>query len=179
MTGLRPWMLWAAAVALVACGAGVQTVRLSGAEAALSAAEAAHENTLREFAEATAKALGEARRTESALRNDIERIQADAAKEMESAKAREDALVESVRTGNRRLSIRAVCPAGSGGDAAVAGGRGAQIQRAEIDPADGVALVGIARDGDQYIRERNACVAAYEAVRERINAGAAPGPAGK
>ena len=172
MTAFRPWMLWAALVAALTGLLGLQTVRLADAEAG-------HERTMREFAEATTKALEEARQTESALRSDVERIQADAAKEMKNAKSREDALVESVRNGNRRLSVRAVCPASSGRDSAAAGGRGAAVQRAEIDAADGVALVGIARDGDQYIRERNACVAAYEAVRARLNADAAPAPAGR
>ena len=172
MTWLRPWMIWAALCALLAGGLSVQTVRLAKATAD-------HERTMREFAEATTQAIQEALVREAGLRDDLEQLQARTAKEMENAKSREDALVESVRNGNRRLSVRAVCPAGSGGDSAAAGGRGAAVQRAEIDPADGVALVGIARDGDQYIRERNACVAAYEAVRERINAGAAPGPAGR
>lgn len=165
-------MIWAALAALLAGGLGVQTVRLA-------AATADHERTMREFAEATTQAIQEALVREASLRGDLEQLQARTAKEMEDAKSREDALVESVRVGNRRLSVRAVCPSGTGLRAPAAGGGGAEVPRAIIDPADGVALIGIARDGDAAIRERNACIEAYEAVRTRLNADAAPAPAGK
>lgn len=171
MTWLRPWMIWAALAALLAGGLGVQTVRL--AEAA-----ADHERTMREFAEATMQAIQEALVREAGLRGDLEQLQARTAKEMEDAKSREDALVESVRAGHRRLSIPARCPSGSGIRAPAAGGSGTQVPRAELDGPAGEFLIGLTRDGDTAIRERNACIEAYEAVRRRLNDDAAPGPAG-
>ena len=168
----RPWMAWAAAVAALALLLGLQSIRLADAERDVAAEKAAHAETRRLHAVALAKAISDARTTENQLRADLEAQQDAAAKEKEIAKSREDALVESVRAGNRRLSIAAVCP-GSGGPglrAPAAGGGGPGQARADIDPAAGIALIGIARDGDEAIRERNACVAAYEAVRQRLNA---------
>lgn len=164
-------MIWAALAALLAGGLGVQTVRL--AEAA-----ADHERTMREFAEATTQAIQEALVREAGLRGDLEQLQARTAKEMEDAKSREDALVESVRAGHRRLSIPARCPSGSGIRAPAAGGSGTQVPRAELDPAAAERILAIGRDADRNTRERNACIEAYEAVRERLNAEAAHGPAG-
>ncbi len=154
-----------AALLIALAVAGVQTYRLSEERLA-------HAETRRLHAVALAKAVTEARETENQLRTDLKDLQDKSAKEKEIAKSREDALVERVRTGERRLSIAAVCPGGGnpGIRPPAAGGGGAVVSRAELDPAAGVALIGITRDGDEAIRERNACVAAYEAVRRRLNA---------
>lgn len=171
IAAFRPWMIWAAMVALLLALLGVQTVRLSESEANTAAEKAAHAETKRLHAQALAAAISEARKRENQLRSDLEGLQATAAKEKADAKAREVALVESVRSGQRRLSVAAVCPdrRGTGLRAPVAGGGGAEVQRAELAPEVGVALIGIATDGDEAIRERNACVDAYNAVRERLN----------
>lgn len=168
MLWFRPWMAWAALCAALAVTSGIQTVRLSGEEAA-------HAETQRLHAEAMAKAVEEARSTENKLRGDLEQIQAAAAKEKEIAKSREDALVDAVRSGERRLRIAAVCPGGAaaGVNSAAAGGGGAGVQVAELAPEAGERILRIGIDGDRYIRERNACVAAYEAVRQKLNAAAA------
>lgn len=167
----RPWMAWAAAVALLLSLLGIQTVRLADERAA-------HAKTVENHAVALEQASEKARKTETALRSDIDIIQAAAAEKEARAKEAIDRLVDDVRVGNRRLSIRASCPSGTGIRPGAASGGGAGPQRAELDPEDAAALVGIARDGDAAIRERNTCIAAYEAVRERLNAAAAPSPAG-
>lgn len=159
----RPWMAWAAAVAALLVLLGVQTLRLADAQTDLANDQAAH-------AKALAKATEEARKTETALRSDLDDVQAAAAKEKEIAKSREDALVESVRDGSRRLSVRAVCPGGTGLRAPAAGSGWSDNERAELDGQTSERILSIVLDGDRYIRERNACVAAYEAVRKRLNA---------
>jgi len=169
----RPWMAWLAAVAALSALLAIQTVRLSEAEKATADEVAAHAETQRDYAEKLAEAISTARQTETDLRASLDKLQDQAAKEKADAKAREDDLVERVRTGERRLSIAAVCRPGASGTGlrapAASGGR-AEVPRADIDPAAGVALIGIARDGDEAIRERNACISAYESVRSKLNA---------
>jgi len=171
----KPWMAAAAVVVALLLVIGVQSMRLSGAKTDLSVEQAAHATTQKNHALALAIAIKQARDTENQLRADLEQVQAEAAKEKEIAKSREDALVESVRNGERRLRIAAVCSGGSGTgiNSTAAGGGGAGVQVAELDGQTSERVLGITIDGDRYIRERNACVAAYEAVRKRLN-GAAP-----
>lgn len=164
----RSWMVLGVVIDALAALLAIQTTRLSKEQAA-------HMETQRNHALALAEATERARQTERSLRADLEQLQVDAAKEKESAKAREDALVESVRSGERRLRIAAVCPgAGSAGlRPPVAGSSGAGLQVAELDGPTSERILGITIDGDSYIRERNACVAAYEALRKRLNSDAA------
>jgi prophage endopeptidase len=164
MKWFRPWMIWAALVLVLLGALGVQTVRLSDLRAK-------HADTLREHAEAVERASEKARKTEKDLRDDLNNLASKLDEEKNNAKKREDALVESVRVGNRRLSIAATCPPSQGGGAAPAQGGGAAPQRAIIDPAAAERIIGITRDGDNAIRERNTCIDAYEAVRARINGG--------
>lgn len=151
---------------------GWQEVRIFGVKAELATEKAAHLKTQRDSAKRLADSLADARKTESNLRADLDALQTQAAQEIENAKAREDALADAVRSGARRLSVVAKCPAAApaGGSAASAGGGGSTLQRAELDPAFGSALVAITRDGDRNTRERNTCVEAYESVRARLNA---------
>lgn len=159
----QPWMAWLAVVIALAAAAGLQTVRLSKEQAA-------HAETKRSHAEAQVTAEKGARERETALQGDIDRLAGELAEEKEIAKSREDALVERVRTGERRLSVLANCPGQGAAGSGAAGGSRPGPQRAELDPAAAARILGIGRDGDNAIRERNACVAAYEAVRERLNA---------
>ena len=167
----RPWMIWAAIIAALVALLGVQTLRLSGAEVDVAREVAAHEATKRNHALQLAMVLKAAKETETQLRADLDKQQADAAKEKEIAKSREDALVESVRSGERRLRIAAVCPSGgsAGLRAPASGGGRPSLSSAELDGPTSERILRIGFDGDQAIRERNACVAAYEAVRRRIN----------
>ena len=161
----------AAFLALLAL-CGWQEVMVSHAKAALATEKAAHLKTQRDEAKKLLKAQTDARDTESGLRKDLETLQAHAAQENENAKAREDALVESVRNGNRRLSVVARCPAGptAGGSSASASGGGAALSRAELAPEAADRILAIGRDGDRNTRERNLCVESYESVRARLNA---------
>lgn len=111
------------------------------------------------------------RRVERAAANDL----ADAsAKHMETernAKLEIDSLRADLRSSRVRLSIPvAACtpaaPAGAG--SAVAGGPGAEA-RAELMPSAADDLVAIAADGDAAVRQLNAVIDAYNALRERFN----------
>lgn len=120
-------------------------------------------------------AHNQARVVENTLRADIDKIQ-EKYSQLEEVAAREAAelnnLVSDLRDGSRRLSIQVRNCAASGpatSDSASSGGSGpAPAERAELDPEAAETLIAIARDGDRYIRERNACVEAYEAVRRRF-----------
>lgn len=163
----------AGALILVLCVLlGVQTVRLAGANEALATERAAHLKTQRDDAKKLADSIESARTTEKGLRSSMDELQAKAAQEKEDAQAREDALVESVRTGHRRLSVLAQCPSApsAGRSASAPGGGGPTVQRAELDPAFGVSVLDVGRDADRNTRERNICVEAYEQVRARLNA---------
>ncbi|MGB6053742.1 MAG: lysis system i-spanin subunit Rz [Burkholderiaceae bacterium] len=76
--------------------------------------------------------------------------------------------IDGVRSGTIRLSIPvAAClpatGAAGGNPAAVAGDR--HQARAELAPETGLDLAAIADDGDDSIRQLNACIDAYNAVR--------------
>lgn len=175
----RPWMLWLAGIALLAGLLAAQTVRLADTRTKLAEANGKITAMQRDHATALQVAESKARTKEATLREELDQLAADAATEKKNAKAREDALVESVRSGNRRLSIAARCvPAASAAEAdphsSPPGGTGPDVSRAELSQEAGLALVGIASDGNQAIRERNACFVAYEKVRQLLNAADAP-----
>lgn len=169
----RPWMAWAAAVLALAGALSFQTVRLSETKADLANADATIAKMKRDSAQALADAHAKARATETELRDQMDLAAAQFAKEKADATAREDALVESVRSGARRLSIAvARCVPATARDAqdpAPAERAGPDEARAELDPATSERILAIPRDGDQSIRERNACFERYEQVRKLIN----------
>lgn len=158
----RPWMAWAVMCAALAVAAGVQTVRLSGAQAD-------HAETLKAVAEDHARQIEEARKKEKDLRTSIDEIQAKSQQEIDDAKIREDALLRSVRSGERKLYIRANCEPAAPGSAST-GSSGSSVSRAELDSEDADTLLSIAFDGDTAIRERNTCISAYNSIRAVLNA---------
>ena len=173
--GLKSPAVKALLVLIVAMAIAGYSARV-GYNIAADKGEAAMATLKAEYAQAIADAAQAARRTEQNLRADIDAVQAKY-QLLEEAAAREAAelatLVSDLRAGTRRLSIRVQSCAASGGgsaDTASAGSGGSGgPQRAELDPATAESLIGIARDGDRYIRERNACIEAYEAVRRRLS----------
>jgi len=86
--------------------------------------------------------------------------------EQTHAKTERDRFNDDLRSGAVRLSI----PVASGqcaatADAAAAAGDQHQA-RAELDPATAAALDAIAGDGDDAARQLNACIDAYNLVRD-------------
>lgn len=123
-----------------------------------------------EVAEATQRAEAQARQNENTLRTESETLRAKLAQEAEDAKTRQTRLVADIRSGAQRLSIAAACPtpAGQAGADPAAAPSFADGQRAELDRTAAEALVAIAADGDTAIRERNACIEQYNAVRTTL-----------
>ena len=175
--GLIPWWLWPLALS-VSIGVGVSAYQMSQAD--LARAQTALSDLQRETAMATTRASEAARKKETQLRAEVTARSAKLAEEKRRAKIREDRLVADIRSGTQRMSIAARCPAPAGqtgADTATAAGSGPEGARAELDSTTAATLVAIAADGDNAIRERNACIQQYNAIREALN-GPAPEPPG-
>ncbi len=86
--------------------------------------------------------------------------------EQTHAKTERDRFNDDVRSGAVRLSIPVASNqcAGPTDSAAAAGHR--HQARAELDPATAAALDAIAGDGDDATRQLNACIDAYNTVRD-------------
>jgi prophage endopeptidase len=86
--------------------------------------------------------------------------------EQSHAKTERDRFNDDVRSGTVRLSI----PVASGQCAATANTATAACHRyqtrGELDPATAAALDAIAGDGDDATRQLNACIDAYNLVRD-------------
>jgi prophage endopeptidase len=167
--GLIPWWLWPLALS-VSIGAGVSAYQMSQAD--LARAQTALSDLQRETAMATTRASEAARKKETQLRAEVDARSAKLAEEKRRAKIREDRLVADIRSGNQRMSIAARCPAPAGqtgADTATAERAGPEGARAELDPEAAAALVTLTNEGDNAIRERNACIALYNAAREALN----------
>ncbi len=86
--------------------------------------------------------------------------------EQTHAKTERDRFNDDVRSGAVRLSIPVAggqCAAGADSTAAASDQHQA---RAELDPATAAALDAIAGDGDDATRQLNACIDAYNTVRD-------------
>ena len=166
--GLIPWWLWPLALS-VSIGAGVSAYQMSQAD--LARAQTALSDLQRETALATTRDSEAARKKETQLRATTVALSDKLNKEKSRAQETQNRLVADIRSGAQRLSIAARCQPSSEPtpDAPAAPGSGATGARADIDPATAEALISIAADGDTAIRERNACVDAYNAARETLN----------
>lgn len=125
------------------------------------------------------KAAADARaaRTQQVLqaeRNARDAIQAITDKltnERDTARHEKDLYIAGVRSGAIRLSVPVIAavPAGPGcADSTAAGGSG-QEARAELTPAAAEFLDDIASEGDDAIRQANALIDTYNALREKLN----------
>lgn len=172
MNFIKQYLGYVVAVALLAAGVtgfGLgHSLATSRGDARLASLEAGYAKALYDASETARKTESEIRGELYALEQEYTKLEEDA----DRAKAEDARLISDLRAGTRRMSI-AVKSCGSGGmpggGAADNQGRAGEGQRAELDPAVTESLLAIARDGDQYIRERNACVAAYEIVRRKMN----------
>ena len=89
---------------------------------------------------------------------------------MDEASAKIKSLTADVLTGTVRLSVAVKKPAAgncAAGDGAAAAGGAVAETRAELMPQVAYDLIGIAADGDDAVRDFNACRDAYEAIRLR------------
>ncbi|MDN2695073.1 lysis system i-spanin subunit Rz [Janthinobacterium sp. SUN073] len=115
-----------------------------------------------ELAQATTRVLTLERAAGTALAQRADHL----TQEQTHAKTERDRFNTDVRSGAVRLSI----PVSSGQCAATADSTAAashrQETRAELDPATAAALDAIASDGDDATRQLNACIDAYNTVRD-------------
>jgi len=86
------------------------------------------------------------------------------AQEKSNAKTANDKYRAAVRAGTERLYVN-VRPVQTSPSAAPATGDRNET-RAELDPTTAEELVGIANDGDDAIRQLNACIDAYNELRK-------------
>jgi len=125
--------------------------------------ECATENAIQ-----VAKLNEEARRKEVELTEQVNATSANLVKANNDAKRKIDRLNSDLATGTVRLSIPAKCPVSATSDTSVASGDSVQ-ERAELDGAVAQSLVAITNDGDAGIRQLNACIDAYNQVRDKYN----------
>ena len=158
---------WRPLTACLLCGALVgwtaQGWRKDASIAELQRAAATDKiTTASALAKATARVLTLERAAGAALAQRADHL----TQEQTHAKTERDRFNADVRSGAVRLSI----PVASGqcaatADAAVAANHRHKA-RAELDPATAAALDAIAGDGDDATRQLNACIDAYNLVRD-------------
>ena len=158
---------WRPLAACLLCGAiagwTTQSWRKDVAIAELQRAAATYKTTAATaLAQATAHVLTLERAAGAALAQRADQLTQD----QTHAKTERDRFNADVRSGAMRLSI----PLASGqctatADTAAAAGHRHQA-RAELDPATAAALDAIAGDGDDATRQLNACIDAYNLVRD-------------
>lgn len=158
---------WRPLAACLLCGAiagwTTQGWRKDASIAELQRQEATSKATAAtELAQATARVLTLERTAGTALAQRADQL----TQEQTHAKTDRDRFNADVRNGAVRLSI----PVASGqcaatADSTVAAGHQHQT-RAELDPATAAALDAIAGDGDDATRQLNACIDAYNTVRD-------------
>ena len=158
---------WRPLAAILLCGAiagwVAQGWRKDASIAALQRAAATSQTTTATaLAQATARVLTLERAAGAALVQRTDHL----IQEQTLAKTERDRFNDDVRSGAVRLSI----PVASGQCAASADSTAAASDqhqaRAELDPATAAALDAIAGDGDDATRQLNACIDAYNLVRD-------------
>ncbi|PMQ18433.1 lysis system i-spanin subunit Rz [Janthinobacterium sp. AD80] len=158
---------WRPLAAVLLCGAiagwTTQGWRKDAAIAALQRQAAISQSTAATaLARTTARVLTLERAAGTALAQRADHL----TQEQTHAKTERDYFNHDVRSGAMRLSIPVAggqCAASA--DTATAAGDQHQA-RAELDPATAAALDAIAGDGDDAARQLNACIDAYNLVRD-------------
>jgi len=158
---------WRPLAACLLCGAiagwTTQGWRKDASIAELQRAAATSKtNAATALAQATARVLTLERAAGAALALRADHL----TQEQTHAKTERDRFNDDVRSGAVRLSI----PVAGGQCAAIADSTAAASHRietrAELDPATAAALDAIAGDGDDATRQLNACIDAYNRVRD-------------
>ncbi|QJQ00214.1 lysozyme [Herbaspirillum rubrisubalbicans Os34] len=118
-------------------------------------------------AERTQKVL----QAERNARDTIQAITDKLTNERDAARHEKDTYIAGVRSGAIRLSVPVIAamPAGASCPDSGTTGRAGQEARAELTPAAAEFLDDIASQGDDAIRQANALIDAYNALREKLN----------
>jgi len=122
-------------------------------------------------ADARAERTQQVLKAERNARDAIQAITDKLTNERDAAHHEKDTYIAGVRSGAIRVSVPVIAavPSGPGcADTGAAGGAG-QEARAELTPAAAEFLDDIASEGDDAIRQSNALINAYNALREKLN----------
>lgn len=168
--GLPGSIALAAALVLLA-GVGVQSWRLDSAQDQVAAFKL--EKAEAETAAAAAKLAHseELRSIEKTYADNLLGIAEQLQKEENDASAEVDRLLAGLAAGTQRLHARFSCPpAGNGAPGNPAAAGADQAGGAGLLPADADFLVRESKRADDAARDLNACIAAYNQVREANNA---------
>ena len=108
---------------------------------------------------------------EASLNKELSTLNENHRKELSDEKTKRDLFIAGVRNGTIRLSIPVVssCSRIANGTDPAPEQSDRHETRAELTPAAGSALTAIADEGDEAIRNHNACIDAYNLVRDRYN----------
>lgn len=123
-----------------------------------------------ETAERLAAATEQVRLTERSMSTRIATVETQHVKEMEHVRSENARLVADIRARRLRLYVPAR-PTGDTADRpdpAIADGNSGET-RTELDPALAEALVSIAAEGDAAIRQLNACIDAYDGIKQEFS----------
>lgn len=164
---------WRPLALCLLCGAALgwtaQGWRKDAAIAALRQADATSAaNAAGRLAQATARVRMLERDAGAAVLQHADKL----TQEQVYAKTERDHFNATVRNGAVRLSIPVAsgqCAVGAGSDHSPAAGDYQHQARAELDREAAAALGAIAGDGDDAIRQLNACIDAYHSVMEKFN----------
>lgn len=106
--------------------------------------------------------------TQAGVQELFDRVSSEHQEERKNAQTEYDRRIAAIGRGTVRLSIPARCPASVDANGAIAG-PGHPETRAELEPEAGQALTAIVRDGDDAIRDLNACIDKYEGARQKLH----------
>lgn len=121
-------------------------------------------------AQATALAAGRAG-LQTTLGETLASITTQLQTEQTHAQAENDAYQRGLRAGTVRVSVPVVpATCGPTGGAADHAGTGPEQARAQLEPAAAADLDAVAGDGDNAIRDLNACIDKYAAVKRTMDA---------
>lgn len=170
---LRAWLPVALAVVLVPLALSLlaRQIYQAGHTAGASGVQARWDQQRAAQALQLATDLLTQKQRADALQGQLDALEANRQKEKAHAQTQNDTLRQRVRTGAVRLSVPAVdhgapqLASGSLPTPPVAAG-GPAPTRAELDPAAAADLVAIAQDGDNAIRDLNACIDRYHTVTQ-------------
>ena len=164
---LCPWLIASLIATSFIAGWMIQGWRKDSVIADLIAKE---EKANAQAAITLASEIAKVRQDEAAARLALQQRAAQLQKEKDDAKADRDHFIAGVRSGAIRLSIpvRAHGSSTTPGDTAITSGSDNQT-RAELAPAAAQFLDAIASEGDDAIRQLNACIDSYNIVRENFH----------
>ena len=153
----RPWLALAIAAAALFC--------------VVKYKDALHQvdKLTAQIAKDQAQASEAARENERLMSRSLATIATTHQKELQDEKSKRDQFIANVRAGTLRLSIPVQACSTSASPNTPASPSNSPETRAQLTPEAGATLAAIAADGDDAIRQLNACIDSYHAISTIIN----------